>query len=95
MIAIHAAADLGVGRPDFLFSAPDCPQGMAQPHPRSDGDLYGTISAIEGPQTRPVSWVGIGVPRSIRISDAAGFLDCDTVLPSANHAQSRLTPLRI
>ena len=95
MIAIHAAADLGVGGSDFLFSPPDCPQGMAQPQHRSDGDLYGTITAIEGPQTRLVSWVGDDVPRSIRISDAAGFLDCDTVLPSANHSQSRLTPLRI
>jgi hypothetical protein len=95
MIAIHAAADLRVARPDFLFSPPDCSQGMAQPHHRSDGDLYGTISAIEGPQTRLVSWLGVDVPRSIRINDAAGFLDCDTVLPSANHRQSRLNPLRI
>jgi hypothetical protein len=95
MIAIHAAADVVVGRSDFSVSPPDCPQGMAQPHHRSDADLYGTISAIEGPQTRQVSWLGVDVTRSFRISHAAGFLDCNVVFPSANHSQSPLTPLRI
>jgi len=95
MIAVHAAADLSVGRSDLRFSPPDCPQGMAQPPHKSDADLYGTISAIEGPQTRLMWCVGAGVPRSVRISDAAGFLDCNILFPSANHSQARLTPLRI
>src|SRR5215475_2496696 len=88
IIASHAAADLGVGRSDFSVSSPDCPQGMAQPHQRSDADLYGTISAIEGPQTRLVSWLGVDLPRSFRITDAAFFLDSNIVLPSVNHSRS-------
>src|SRR5262245_38616690 len=95
MIAVQTAVDLSVGRSDFSFSPPDCPQGMAQPDHKSDSDLYGTISAIEGPQTRVIGCVGAGVPRSVRIGDTAGFLDCTTLFPSANHGQARLTPLRI
>jgi len=95
MIAVQAAADLSVGRSDFSFSPPDCPQGVGQPQHKSDSDLYGTISAIEAPQTRVVWCVEAGAPRSVTISDTAGFLDCNILLPSANHSQTRLTPLRI
>jgi hypothetical protein len=96
MIAIHSAADLGVGRPDLSFSPPDCPQGMAAPHHKSDVDLYGTISAIEGPQPRPVSCLVLDVPRSMRINGlSGGFLDCHTSVPPASHSQFNLTPLRI
>jgi len=96
LIAIHAATDLGVGRPDFSFSPPECPQGMGEPYHKSDADLYGTISAIEGPQPRPVLCLELDVPRSVRIdSRIAGFIDCNIPLPPESHSQLNLIPLRI